>query len=53
MPAIDKIEVTKVINKKSWDGRIWEKETNRWVPIHEIEEENNPDNKEEDVGAYE
>ena len=46
-PAIDKIEVTKVINKKSWDGRIWEKETNRWIPISE-EEENNPDNKEDE-----
>ena len=38
-PAIKTVPANKEINKKRCDGGIWDKDNNRWLPIHEKEEE--------------
>ena len=47
-PAIEEIYTIKEMNKKPWDGRIWDEDNNRWLPITtelkvDEEEKNEPE----------
>ena len=36
-PAVKTVNIDRTVNKKTWDGGIWNEENNRWLPICHVD----------------